>query len=301
MTAAFELVRTVDVHHVDATHLSLGERWGKRLLARSGSARVYAQLTGSASLELPEERLTLGPGDLAFLPRADGHVIRDLRTTPVFGTGACPGMERVDDDTWESTQRERAHGGEMVITDLEHGAHAPWLPLLPAVVHIRASSAGTAPWLRETLGLLRGVHGLPQAVRNTLATPLGQLLFARALENLETQTDLARDAQVAAVLAEVRAASSRSWELSDLAKRAGLSRTVFVERATALLGKPVGRWVRELRLQRARELLETTDVAVKEVASRVGYANESAFARAFVRDHGVSPARFREGALRRAS
>ncbi len=36
------------------------------------------------------------------------------------------------------------------------------------------------------------------------------------------------------------------------------------------------------------------DAAVKEVASRVGYANESAFARAFMRDHGVSPARYRE-------
>jgi transcriptional regulator GlxA family with amidase domain len=229
------------------------------------------------------------------------HVIRDDAATAVNGFGACPGMQRIDDDAYETSDGSALRRGRMVITDLDHEGSGPWMALLPAVVHIRASSSLEAAWVRETLSLLRGAHALPASVRSTVATSLGQLLFAQALEGIDQEGDVVRDAQIASVLAEVRSAPSLSWELSELAKRAGLSRSVFVERGTALLGKPVGRWIRDVRLERARDLLRTTDAAVKEVASRVGYANESAFARAFMREHGVSPARYRESASQRAS
>jgi AraC-like DNA-binding protein len=43
----------------------------------------------------------------------------------------------------------------------------------------------------------------------------------------------------------------------------------------------------------AGRLLRTTDARLSEVATRVGYGSEFAFANAFKREHGQSPGRYR--------
>ena len=52
-------------------------------------------------------------------------------------------------------------------------------------------------------------------------------------------------------------------------------------------------FVRRLRMQEAKELLETTFLSVKEVMTKVGVHDESHFVRDFEKAHGLSPARYR--------
>jgi len=54
----------------------------------------------------------------------------------------------------------------------------------------------------------------------------------------------------------------------------------------------LARW----RLQLGARLLVTTQYSVVEVAARVGYESEAAFNRAFRREHGIPPARYRRAA-----
>ncbi len=93
---------------------------------------------------------------------------------------------------------------------------------------------------------------------------------------------------------QVRASPELPWELGSLARRAGLSRSAFSARTTAMLGEPLGSYVRKLRLRRASVLLESTALPVKVIASRVGYESEAAFARAFARERGESPSAHRQ-------
>ena len=51
---------------------------------------------------------------------------------------------------------------------------------------------------------------------------------------------------------------------------------------------------RELRLERAKHLLETTFLSVKEVAATVGIQGLSHFVRDFERAYGLTPARYAE-------
>ena len=60
----------------------------------------------------------------------------------------------------------------------------------------------------------------------------------------------------------------------------------LVKRAT---GKTFSQVLRELRMQRARELLERPDVAVAQVARLCGYENPSNFYRVFKEEFGVTP------------
>ncbi len=81
--------------------------------------------------------------------------------------------------------------------------------------------------------------------------------------------------------------------LGDLADLAGMSRSAFAERFSAVLGRPPIEFLKEVRLRRAAQLLEMTDLPVKVVAGSVGYSSRSYFSRAFKELYGTYPANFR--------
>lgn len=62
-------------------------------------------------------------------------------------------------------------------------------------------------------------------------------------------------------------------------------------------GAGLGRWLAELRLQRAAHLLAESNVSVKEVAYAVGYKHPSSFVRAFERFFQQAPGQFQQQML----
>jgi len=59
-------------------------------------------------------------------------------------------------------------------------------------------------------------------------------------------------------------------------------------------GQSLARYRREMQLERAKYLLETTFLNVKEVASTVGIDGVSHFVRDFEKAYGMTPARYAE-------
>ncbi|MFX8016085.1 helix-turn-helix transcriptional regulator, partial [Acinetobacter baumannii] len=53
------------------------------------------------------------------------------------------------------------------------------------------------------------------------------------------------------------------------------------------------RFLVKLRIDKARELLESTDLPIIEIAAQVGYDDPSYLARLFRREVGVTPAAYR--------
>jgi two-component system response regulator YesN len=50
-------------------------------------------------------------------------------------------------------------------------------------------------------------------------------------------------------------------------------------------------------MERARELLSTTDLTVGQVSDAIGFTNDGYFYKAFKRQHGITPAEYRHSAL----
>jgi AraC-like DNA-binding protein len=296
MTSAFdELSRSLGVRGSAITHLALAGRWGKHRPQEPGRARLYATLGGEGQLELARQRVHLRAGELAFLPRTDSHIVRDAPTTHVTrGGSACEGMRQVSANAWANT---REPGSCLVIVDFELDTRdAPWLGLLSPLVVVSGEDGGLGRWLRETLTLLAGAHELSPSLRQEIATTWAHALFAHALRDASASlpgADAVRDERVVAALVQARARPEEDWELGALAARVGVSRSVLAERTTALLGEPLGHYLRRLRIDRAATLLVSSDAPVKTIAARVGYDSESAFARAFSRVRGTSPTAWR--------
>jgi transcriptional regulator GlxA family with amidase domain len=83
------------------------------------------------------------------------------------------------------------------------------------------------------------------------------------------------------------------WTVEGLARAAGMSRATLARRFVEEKGEPPLRLLTRLRMERARELLTTTDRRIAEIAPEVGYDCEFAFNRAFRRHFGTAPGRYR--------
>lgn len=78
-----------------------------------------------------------------------------------------------------------------------------------------------------------------------------------------------------------------------LADRAGMSTRTFGRRFAEEVGTTPLAWLNRLRLARARELLETTDLPVAAIAERSGLGSEERVRRYFARHLGTTPSAYR--------
>jgi transcriptional regulator GlxA family with amidase domain len=101
------------------------------------------------------------------------------------------------------------------------------------------------------------------------------------------------DRRVSRALELMRAEPSKRWTVERLARAVGLSRAVLARRFVAACGRSPVRYLTELRLALAVSLLEGGEASLAEIAREIGYASEFAFSRAFKRQHGIAPGRYR--------
>jgi AraC-like DNA-binding protein len=102
-----------------------------------------------------------------------------------------------------------------------------------------------------------------------------------------------RDAAVGRALALIHGRPGEAWTLERLGDEAALSRSTLHERFVHFIGQPPMQYLAQWRMQLAARVLRGTDAKVIDVALEVGYENEAAFARAFRRAVGASPAAWR--------
>lgn len=81
--------------------------------------------------------------------------------------------------------------------------------------------------------------------------------------------------------------------LTDLAEHSHMSLRTFVRRFTEEVGMSPGRWLIQQRVDRARHLLETTNLPVDEIAGQVGFAGGTSLREHLHAAIGVSPLAYR--------
>ena len=106
------------------------------------------------------------------------------------------------------------------------------------------------------------------------------------------------DARLAEAIRQMHGDPARPWTVAQLAKQAALSRSGFFDRFTRNVGLPPMEYLLAWRMAIAKELLRQHDMAIAEVAERIGYGSASTFSTAFSRYVGQPPGRY---ARKRAS
>jgi len=82
--------------------------------------------------------------------------------------------------------------------------------------------------------------------------------------------------------------------LSDLACLSGRSLSSFKRDFQAIYNQPPSQWIREKRLEKAKELLSTTAMSVTDICYTTGFGNIAHFSRLFKEYFGFSPSTIRQ-------
>lgn len=83
--------------------------------------------------------------------------------------------------------------------------------------------------------------------------------------------------------------SDSKFDVNKLADVMNLSRTQLFRKLKPIIGQSAAGYIRSLRLQKAKELLETTELRVSEVAFLTGFETPSHFTKVFAKAFGVRP------------
>jgi AraC-like DNA-binding protein len=105
------------------------------------------------------------------------------------------------------------------------------------------------------------------------------------------ERDMARVEKVRAILDET---FLEPPSITKLARKVGVNEAKLMHLFKQQVGETIFNYTQRLKMERAKELLETTDISVTEIAFDVGYEYSSNFTTAFRRHFGVTPRVARE-------
>ena len=148
-------------------------------------------------------------------------------------------------------------------------------------------SAGLLPLDPKQLQLVSWLATSP--VSDPLIARQGAILLLASLNHPSTQPVQAKRLPYAALDAYIEQNAAYPLQVADLAQIAGLSCARLHSRFVSECGQTPMDYIRQRRLRSALTLLRHSTLPIGEVASRVGYSSQSAFAAAMLRQFGASP------------
>lgn len=82
------------------------------------------------------------------------------------------------------------------------------------------------------------------------------------------------------------------FNANHLSSAMGMSRAQLYRRLHPIIRQAPASYIQTIRIQKAKELLETTDMRIGEVAFNTGFQTPSHFTRVFIKHYGVRPSVF---------
>jgi AraC-like DNA-binding protein len=258
---------------------------------------------GYANLEGDDDRqLRLTAGDVLIIPHGNPHIL-----------GNGPSITPVDrahvlDQILSQGLEVSRMGGGGELTKLVCGylscdpeLSGIFLSGLPPIFRVSIRDDESGQWLENAIRYSVDSMDPSRPGGETVLAKLAEVLFVEILRRYiallpQEQTGwLAgiRDPEVGKVLALLHRKPAHPWTIAALANEVGMSRSVLAKRFQCYLSKAPINYLTRWRLQVGAQMLKSTSRSVMEIAAEVGYVSEPSFNRAFKREFGLPPARFR--------
>jgi transcriptional regulator GlxA family with amidase domain len=268
-------------------HLSVDERTG-----------TVRRTDGGASRRAGEPAVLILPPCLGQTPTRDGHerLIGYLQARHAGGTliaSVCVGAFLLAEAGLLSGRRATTHWS----CTAELAARFPAVivdgdRLLIEDADI-ITAGGLMAWVDLGLTLVRRLLGaavMHETARYLLVDPPGreQRNYSRFAPRLDHG-----DAAILKVQRWLAGDAGADAAVAAMAERAGLEERTFLRRFRRATGLAPKDYSQQLRIARAREMLETGRTGIAEIAWTVGYADPAAFRKVFLRVTGLGPGEYR--------
>ena len=290
-----DILQTIRLNGTVYFQLDFADAWGMQA-DRTPYKKFHIVVRGQCWLtgDFLDEPIPLYAGDIIAFPNGDPH---QLRANP---DAAClPGTQIL-----KAYQHNEPlfQDGNICTTlvcghiEFQRDIRHPFLDNLPTYIHIRSAERGDLDWLRAVTSMI---------VQETRQSPPGShvvvdrlaevlhlyMLRAFMLENTHEKSywSAFNDTQIYQALQLIHCSYQDKWTLESLAYEIGVSRTTLATRFKQTIGMTPMSYITMWRMQKAKELLENTNLPIYSVAKASGYGSEAALSRAFQRQFQQTP------------
>jgi AraC-like DNA-binding protein len=251
--------------------------------------------SGQMECEVAGHVMTVRAGEIVLLPRNLPHLLHGPeRSEPVDGSDVVlplgeDGLYRVR--LGEGGEKTSVYCGFLGSTTPENML----LCSLPPIMVIGLDDARDGEWIKRSLDF--AVNGLSKDSPEMVGK-LAEGLFAEAVRRYiealppgeEGWLAGLKDSAVGRTIAVIHDRYAEALSLDELAREAGVSKTVLGDRFRTLLGESPMQYCARWRMHVAADMLRHERQSACSVAYSVGFNSEAAFNRAFKREYGVPPA-----------
>jgi len=253
-----------------------------------GATCFHIVTLGSCVMNIPDMKtVVLATGDLVIFPRELTHSIVPLEKL------------KGEQQHLPFSQAQSIPGTGLLCGEVlfDHKGSSFLLDQFPPFFIIKNTSKNH--WLKAIFDMIVFENINNQPASESIINRLSELLFTYAIrQHLTDNPDesgmlkVYNDPRLTKAIQCIHKDPDKSWTLSNLAKEAGISRTLFAERFKSVSGWTPGQYLVWWRMQIAWSLLNK-GVLVSHVAEKVGYQSESSFSRAFNKMFSISAGKVR--------
>lgn len=255
-------------------------------------------------IDSDEEPERLSPGSVVVFPHGDAHVLSSepgMRSPPdlaLFERREAQALPYRVGSSGDGKNRIRLICGFLGSEALPFN---PLIQALPRCLHVADAYTSENGWLKSLIeAILREAHSARVAGASILAK-LSELVFIEAVRRHVESQAAARagwfqalgDPVAGGAIRRFHAYPARAWNLDDLAREIGTSRTILVERFNNCMNMPPITYLSRWRMQVAAGLIAEGSRSLARIAEEVGYESEASFSRAFKRVTGMPPSQWR--------
>ncbi len=246
--------------------------------------------------------LRVEDGDVVVFPHGHAHTIYDEPASP----STQPAIQLdYNAHSGYAISLAESEATEMILLcgafRFDDPGDFPLLHRLPTIIHIPGEQGRMAPDLATIVRFIAHESVSQQPGAEVMLRRLTEMLFIQVVrvwidqqaEDTDGWLAALRDQPISTALGLMQRSPERGWKVEELADAVALSRSAFSSRFTRLVGEPPMKYLTHWRMHTAKRLLKN-GVPLEELAQLLGYDSGVAFRKAFKREVGMPPARYRK-------
>ncbi len=301
-----EVLQAVKLRGIVYFHARFQSPWGMQIPAGQ-FANYHIVTDGECWVNSDTGRhILLQQGDMVLFPRGNSHALVDSPQSNIVSADELLNKARKTSSNEMVFGGEGSHSSSLICGHFEYERDCPH-PLfetLPAFIHISASNNANAHWFATASELATQISSKKGMGRDAVINRLAETLFIQALADyLKSVDDVSsflaaiQDEYIGLALKSMHNEIAYDWSVTELAKIATMSRSVFSSRFHNMVGEPPIVYLARWRMLKARELLLETTMPISRISEKVGYGSEFSFSKAFKKMTGSTPGAVRKSLM----
>ncbi len=272
--------------------------WGMDV-STSNFAQFHMIVRGKCLLKISqEETIELYAGDIVIFPFGKSHWLADSKDSKKEN-----GLNVVK-SIWDNNSIFKGDNFSTTLIcghfEFDRTIKHSFIESLPAFIHITDMERKEFTWLETISNLIMKELGENLIGNAITVNKLAEILFIHSIRAYILQNNdkvgffaAIKNPKLSNVLKSIHNNPEYNWNLENLAREAGMSRTLFANKFKEIVGETPLHYITNWRILKAKKFLKESSVPISEVAEKVGYSSEAAFNRVFKKKVQKTPAVYR--------